>query len=452
MNTSKTNRIPNEILDEATTWFVEFSEGEVSPPARQQFIAWLRTSPEHIRAYLQITAHWEDARALGSTGRHNIDELIALARADSNIVAIQSPLKVPVSGFWSGVLPQQSDQVQKSAGLKTRHRHHYKFSLAASIALVAFGFFAWYWYNYQVNTYTTAVGEQRSITLVDGSTVELNSRTKIRVVYHEHVRGIQLLDGQALFHVAKDRTRPFIVHTNATNIRAVGTQFDVYKKHDATVVTVLEGKVAVIPGNGQGLGGFAHGSPSAAAGSLAQFPTPAGSAVQSQHGLAALSPPVTPSLSMDGKGAASSARGGRGPSPPSGGGWGEDRIGENSSEAGQALDRKAESRASPVFLAAGEQLTVTSTEMEKAVHPDLPAATAWTQKQIAFKSTPLTEVAEEFNRYNTRQLIITDNTIATIRISGVFSSTDPSSLLRGLNTLGKFTIRETPDRVEISAK
>ena len=472
---NKPNRIPDEILDEATTWFVEFSENDVSQAQRQQFIAWLRTSPEHIRAYLQITAHWEDARALESSRRQSIDELIALARTDSNVVPLQAPLKgpvqAPVSGFSSGVLSQQSDRY-RGTGETPKNTHdtfERKFSIAASIALVAIGSLAWYWYNYQLNTYTTAIGEQRSITLADGSTVELNSRSKIRVAYHDRERDIQLLSGQALFHVAKDHTRPFIVHTNTTNIRAVGTQFDVYQKHNTTVVTVVEGKVAVIPGNGREIRGSAHDGSSATSGSAAPSPTPGESAAQTQHGSAA--PPLTPALSVDGEGphplravpagstfsessekveeerksdslsslprqgegAASEARGGRGPSAP-------------------IEEARGEDRQDAVFLSAGEQLTVTGTQIERAEHPDLPAATAWTQKQIAFNRTPLTEVVEEFNRYNTRQLIITDSTIAGTRISGVFSSTDPASLLRGLDTLGKFTIRESSDHVEISSK
>ena len=63
---------------------------------------------------------------------------------------------------------------------------------------------------------------------------------------------------------------------------------------------------------------------------------------------------------------------------------------------------------------------------------------------------PLSEVVREFNRYNTRQLVITDPGISDTRISGVFSSTDPASLLRGLNSLGRFTIHATPERIEIS--
>jgi len=104
-----------------------------------------------------------------------------------------------------------------------------------------------------------------------------------------------------------------------------------------------------------------------------------------------------------------------------------------------------------VLVSAGQQVTVTAQAMTAPKPADTAAATAWTQKQMVFASTPLSEVVAEFNRYNTRQLVISDPGIASTRISGVFSSTDPASLLRGLNA-NKFTVRETPDGVEIMGK
>src|SRR5258708_6316398 len=57
---------------------------------------------------------------------------------------------------------------------------------------------------------------------------------------------VELLDGQALFEVAKDAARRFVVRSGATRVRAVGTQFDVYRRSGSTVVTVVEGQVAVV--------------------------------------------------------------------------------------------------------------------------------------------------------------------------------------------------------------
>jgi ferric-dicitrate binding protein FerR (iron transport regulator) len=120
--------------------------------------------------------------------------------------------------------------------------------------------------------------------------------------------------------------------------------------------------------------------------------------------------------------------------------------------AGPQKTKEAYTTKDEVFLAAGEQLTVSSASVQMAPNADVTAATAWTQKQIVFNSTPLSDVVDEFNRYNPRQLVIVDPTIANMKISGEFSSTNPDSLLKGLNALGQFKVRETPSRIEISAR
>ena len=71
---------PNaQILDEACAWFVEFNEGEVSIESREGFAVWLKASPEHVRAYLEILPAWEAGRVL--PGRLTVDELVAMGRA-----------------------------------------------------------------------------------------------------------------------------------------------------------------------------------------------------------------------------------------------------------------------------------------------------------------------------------------------------------------------------------
>jgi transmembrane sensor len=105
------------------------------------------------------------------------------------------------------------------------------------------------------------------------------------------------------------------------------------------------------------------------------------------------------------------------------------------------------------LLAAGQQVTVSrGAGVEMSSNADVAAATAWTQKQIVFNATPLSDVVDEFNRYNARQLVITDAKIANTKISGEFSSTNPDSLLKGLDALKKFNIHETPSRIEISSR
>jgi transmembrane sensor len=92
----------------------------------------------------------------------------------------------------------------------------------------------------------TAVGEQRSVVLGDGSLVTLNTSSSIEVHLAKDHRTVKLLAGEALFEVAHDAKRPFDVTTGDTTVRAVGTQFDVDRRAASTTVTVVEGQVAVL--------------------------------------------------------------------------------------------------------------------------------------------------------------------------------------------------------------
>ena len=384
-----------QILDEASHWFVEFSEGTITPHQRKQFIGWLRTSPEHIRAYLQITAHWEDARSLTNKNAPNIDDLIALGRDETADIVLLEPSGKPEPGDAKPLTLLTSARSGKSNALR-------RFGWAASVVLVILG--AGYWFDRQRNTFSTDATEQRTITLADGSTVELNIRSRIRVVLGTNERDIYLTRGQALFRVAKDSQRPFVVHTDDTKVRAVGTEFDVYRKDTGTIVTVLEGTVAVVP---------TRNGPDSTDG-----PRHAASKQSSSRET------------------------------------GHDRDRSALTQGSNALTQSAgpllNDDTTAVLLTAGNQTTVTTQGEVMSEHvADGAAAIAWTRQQLVLHNTPLAEVVAEFNRYNSRPLVIVDPGIRSTRISGVFSSANPDSLLRGLEALG-FKVRELPDRVEIS--
>jgi len=336
------DRVRTEILEQASTWFVEFSEGDLDGEARERFIDWLRTSPEHVRAYLQIAAVWEDAVHLDGREQDR-GEMIALARAEANVVALAAR-------------GARAEELQP-------HRRSWFAAIAASVVLAVLGGGFALYNAYVVPSYATDIGEQRSVRLDDGSMVELNARSKIRVKFTDEVREVALLEGQAIFRVTRDPNRAFVVASGETRVRAVGTVFDVYRTQAATTVTVLEGQVVV-----------------------------------------------------------------------------EASVGVGPEES------------YPTFVVAGQQLRVNLAAPAEPQATDVSAATAWTRREIVFQRSSLTEVVQEFNRYNPRQMVVLDDSLAATRVSGVFSSTDPKALLAFLRQLPDVSVEETDREVRISRK
>jgi len=115
---------------------------------------------------------------------------------------------------------------------------------AAFIASVALSMMAWQ--SYSRTHLATAKDEIRKDSLADGSYVTLDTRTSISVQFEPKARIVSLESGEALFEVAKDSARPFVVHAGDVRIRAVGTAFVVRRGADNEVeVTVTKGVVSV---------------------------------------------------------------------------------------------------------------------------------------------------------------------------------------------------------------
>ncbi|HEY7640836.1 MAG TPA: FecR domain-containing protein [Steroidobacteraceae bacterium] len=356
----------NLIMDEAADWIATLRGGGDTPTAREQFAAWLSRSPEHVRAYLDLAGLWSELAGVDRGRSIDVQALVRRAMSAGNVVALGD-----------------SQLLEETAASRARepspsHTRDRRYRLAAAVLLaVSLALAGVFWQSYRYPTYTAAVGEQRSITLSDGSIVELNARSRVRVRFSPDERSIDLLEGQGLFRVAHNPARPFIVRSGEVQVRAVGTQFDVYRKPIGTVVTVLEGKVEVT------------GS--------AEAPTDS-----SLQGTPAIRAAATP-----------------------------------------------HSRNSALHLAAGEQVTIGVEPAPAARAVNVEAATAWTQRQLVFDSAPLREVADEFNRYNRRQLVVADAGLEGVLINGVFSSTDPQSLLRFLRAQSDLEVLETDTEVRI---
>jgi transmembrane sensor len=116
--------------------------------------------------------------------------------------------------------------------------------LAASLSLMI-GAGALWWSLLDGGAYATRPGEQKVATLEDGSRIALNTDTQVDVRFGADRRRIELDKGEAMFEVAHDAARPFVVIAGDTRIQAIGTVFTVRRTRDDVVVTLIKGKVAV---------------------------------------------------------------------------------------------------------------------------------------------------------------------------------------------------------------
>jgi transmembrane sensor len=214
------------IATQAQLWFVLHRAGDLTAAQRQQFIDWLCESPAHAHEYVTLTGFMQDLQQAASLNTTPADELVARARAEVDDTVVQP------------IFPTVPDVMRQSS------RVHVWTALAAVMATVAV-LIAGGWWFHERDHYQTAHAEQRSWRMPDGSTVHLNSSSEIRVHFDGRQRRVELVHGQALFQVAKDAQRPFWVYAGDTAVRAVGTEFDVYRQPGRTLISVLEGRVAV---------------------------------------------------------------------------------------------------------------------------------------------------------------------------------------------------------------
>ncbi len=212
---------------EAAEWWVRIASGEMSREEREQFVDWLRESALHVAEMLRMAEVHGALERFSDWARIPTDD----AQVPSNVVTFAPQIEAPAR-------PAQ-------AGGPSVGRRRWAVGLAAAAGLAVLGFSLTFLFGAQV--IETGRAERRSVTLADGSIVQVDPESRLRIRLQKHERDVTLERGRALFRVARDHERPFLVHAGATLVRAVGTQFGVEQTREGIVVTVAEGKVAVVP-------------------------------------------------------------------------------------------------------------------------------------------------------------------------------------------------------------
>ncbi|MFQ6573314.1 FecR family protein [Pseudomonas sp. UM16] len=198
------------VREQAAQWFSRSRDGALGADQQAQLDAWLAQHAQHQYEYDLLAQLWDAADVL--------------PRARLEALCKEDPVRqLPRRGF-----------VQQA--------------LAAGIVVVAVGLSWFGWQQHQLNyqdQLQTALGERRQLELPDGSHLELNGRTQLRVDFSVGQRRIELAAGEVMFSVAHDSTRPFVVRTANGTVTVTGTRFDVRLDPARTRVAVEQGSVRV---------------------------------------------------------------------------------------------------------------------------------------------------------------------------------------------------------------
>jgi transmembrane sensor len=205
MNVDGKRDDPDIVLsDEALDWLVRLHSGRATEEDWVAFAEWRGLSEEHELAAREAEAIWHGVGIAGDAAR-GVERKAARSKLTRRVVlggAAVAAAGLAISG--SGAIGPQ--------------------------------LFA---------DHSTRVGEQRTVALSDGSAAALNARTALSVDFNNRERRLTLFQGEAIFTVAHDAARPFVVEARGGLTLATGTVFNIDIRSEEVVVTVVEGAVEV---------------------------------------------------------------------------------------------------------------------------------------------------------------------------------------------------------------
>jgi transmembrane sensor len=220
MKTHAHTHDPSRLEKEAVCWHVRLYGGNANGDDWMAFTRWLETDPAYNAAYDTVVKIWDAAGELTEPASINDVE----TELSENVIAF------PLHRLRTAA---RARPVVFGGGFGA--------AIAATLLVLSAPVFL----NSESTSYSTGIGEQRTITLADGSTVMLNTNTDITIRYGKKVRRVNMKKGEAFFSVYHDQARPFTVAVNDLKVTDVGTRFDIRNDPDRTQVSVTEGIVDI---------------------------------------------------------------------------------------------------------------------------------------------------------------------------------------------------------------
>lgn len=217
------------IPEQAAEWLLELADPGLGEERRRQFMSWLKRSPQHIEEFLAIAVLEQE---IGEQPVPLAEILGELQRAGPSppeplfAALAAAPAVAPPQGRGRRLISWAA-----AAGV-----------VAATVLLTQFAVV-----DDPPVRHTTELGEQRSVALGDGTIVTLNTLSEVDIRIGRSMRHVALLAGEAMFDVATDAKRPFVVDAGTVSLTVLGTKFSVYRKGNVTRLAVVEGAVQVVP-------------------------------------------------------------------------------------------------------------------------------------------------------------------------------------------------------------
>ena len=198
-------------LHAAADWWLRLRDHDGSDETIEQWLAWTRVDRSHMEAFERVTELGERLGSIDAfTRRQWIEQFAKPAVA-------RRP--------W---LPMAA--------------------AAAAVLALSIGYIAWNIFNASATTasYTSAVAQNRTIHLPDGSTVAMGGASVLTTRFTRGERRVELGAGEAFFQVAHHAEQPFVVTVGRVSIRDIGTAFDVRRSGQRVTIAVTEGRVRIV--------------------------------------------------------------------------------------------------------------------------------------------------------------------------------------------------------------
>jgi len=232
---AREDQVRGLIAEDAADWFVATRAG-LTAEERDGFATWLKASPVHVEEYLALEVIGRDLRKACAASRYSIDAILARALREEHTL---------VRRFWQRLVeaPWGPSPLRQAA------------MAVAALGVVGLGLLLLWNLRPIVHVssfaavtalhFETRHGDQQTYRLSDNSILHLNTDTAVTVRYDDNERLVVLTSGEAEFEVAHAAERPFRVFAGRAEIVDLGTKFDVRLKDKSTLVTVVEGRIAV---------------------------------------------------------------------------------------------------------------------------------------------------------------------------------------------------------------